>query len=70
MLYTQPLHWLPTSAPGPLIIGCVGWFFKSVVGRILDSGCQLKVLVGVGGKPSSPSEGYLKKALQVGTLIL
>jgi hypothetical protein len=29
-----------------LIVGCVGWFFESVVGRILDSGCRLKTVVG------------------------
>jgi hypothetical protein len=29
-----------------LIVGCVGWFFESVVGRILDSGCWLKTVVG------------------------
>ena len=29
-----------------LIVGCVGWFLESVVGRILDSGCQLKTVVG------------------------
>jgi hypothetical protein len=27
-----------------LIPGCVGWFFESVVGRILDSGCQFKIV--------------------------
>jgi hypothetical protein len=29
-----------------LIPGCVGWFFESVVGWILDSGCLLKMVVG------------------------
>jgi hypothetical protein len=29
-----------------LIVGCVGWFFESVVGRILDSGYRLKTVVG------------------------
>jgi hypothetical protein len=29
-----------------LIAGCVGWFFESVVGRILDSGCRFKMVVG------------------------
>jgi hypothetical protein len=34
------------NASGPLIPGCVGWFFESVVERILNSGCQLKIVVG------------------------
>ena len=34
----QGLHWL--------IVGCVGWFLESVVGRILESGCRLKTVVG------------------------
>jgi hypothetical protein len=33
------------SAPGPLIPGCVGWFFESVVWQILNSGCWLKTVV-------------------------
>jgi hypothetical protein len=45
-LQKWPLHRLPIGAPGPLIPGCVGWFFESVVGRILDSGCRLKMVVG------------------------
>jgi hypothetical protein len=36
---------LPSRFPR-LIVGCVGWFFESVVGRILDSGCRLKTVVG------------------------
>jgi hypothetical protein len=28
-----------------LILGCVGWFFESVVGWVLDLGCQLKMVV-------------------------
>jgi hypothetical protein len=36
---------LPLRSPR-LIVGCVGWFFESVVGRILDSGCRLKTVVG------------------------
>jgi hypothetical protein len=28
-----------------LILGCVGWFFESVIGHVLDSGCQLKTVV-------------------------
>jgi hypothetical protein len=31
-LQKRPLHRLPIGAPGPLIPGCVGWFFESVVG--------------------------------------
>jgi hypothetical protein len=41
-LFTWPLHRLPIGAPGPLIPGCVGWYFESVVGQILDSGYRLK----------------------------
>jgi hypothetical protein len=29
-----------------LIVGCVGWFFESVVGRILNSGYRFKMVVG------------------------
>jgi hypothetical protein len=36
---------LPSRSPR-LIVGWVGWFFESVVGRILDSGCRLKTVVG------------------------
>jgi hypothetical protein len=36
---------LPLRFPR-LIVGCVGWFLESVVRRILNSGCQLKMLVG------------------------
>jgi hypothetical protein len=45
-LQKQQLHQLPIGAPGPLIPGCVGWFFESVVRRILDSSCRLKAVVG------------------------
>jgi hypothetical protein len=45
-LQKQPRHQLPIGASGSLIPSCVGWFFESVVGRILDSGCQLKTVVG------------------------
>jgi hypothetical protein len=45
-LYMWPLHWLWIGAPGQLIPDCVGWFFESVVGRIIDSGCRLKKVVG------------------------
>jgi len=51
-LQKRRLHPLPIGAPTPfkvrpwLIVGCVGWFFESVVGRILDSGCRLKTVVG------------------------
>jgi hypothetical protein len=45
-LYTWPLHRIPTGAPGPLIPCCLDWFFESVVGRILDSGCWLNMVVG------------------------
>jgi hypothetical protein len=36
---------LPSRSPR-LIVGCVDWFFESVVGQILDSGCWLKMVVG------------------------
>lgn len=50
-LQQRRLHPLPIGAPTPfevsrLIVGCVGWFLESVVGRILDSGCRLKTVVG------------------------
>jgi hypothetical protein len=46
-LYTRLLHRLPISAPGPCILGCVGWFFESVVRWIIDLGCRLKTVVGL-----------------------
>jgi hypothetical protein len=45
-LYTRSLHRLPIGAPGLLIPGCVSWFFESVVGQILDTGCWLKTVIG------------------------
>jgi hypothetical protein len=42
---SQVVLLLPSRSPR-LIVGCVGWFFESVVGRILDSGCRLKTVVG------------------------
>jgi hypothetical protein len=45
-LQKRSFHQLPIGAPGPLILGCVSWFFESVVGQILDSGCRLKMVVG------------------------
>jgi hypothetical protein len=44
-LQKRLLHRLPIGAPNPLIPSCVGWFFESVVGLILDLGCQLKMVV-------------------------
>ena len=39
-----------SSAPNPCSwsssSGCVGWFFESVVGRILGSGCRIETVVG------------------------
>jgi hypothetical protein len=42
---SQVVLLLPSRSP-LLIVGCVGWFFESVVGRILDSGYRLKMVVG------------------------
>jgi hypothetical protein len=44
-LYMRPLHQLPIGTSSPLISGCVDWFFESVVGWILNSGCRLKMMV-------------------------
>jgi hypothetical protein len=41
-LYTRLLHRLPIGAPGLFIPGCVGWFFGSVVGRIINLGLPIK----------------------------
>jgi hypothetical protein len=40
-------NWCSYSLQGTpwLIVSCVGWFFESVVGRILDLGCRLKTVV-------------------------
>ena len=41
-------NWCSYSLHGSrwLIVGYVGWFFENVVGRILDSCCRLKKVVG------------------------
>jgi hypothetical protein len=44
-IHSQAVLLLPSRSPR-LIVGCVGWFFESVVGRILDSSCRLKTVVG------------------------
>jgi hypothetical protein len=45
-LHRRPLHRHPICAPGTLCSGCVCWFFESVIGRILDSGCCIRTVVG------------------------
>jgi hypothetical protein len=45
-LQERPLHRQPIGALDPLILGCVGCFFESVVRRLLNSGCRLKTVVG------------------------
>jgi hypothetical protein len=45
-LHRRPLHQHPIRALGTLCSGCVGWFFESVIGRILDSGCRIETVVG------------------------
>ena len=36
----------PIHAPATSCAGCVGWFFESVIGRILGSGCRIETVVG------------------------
>jgi hypothetical protein len=47
----RQLHPLPIGAPTPFEISSIDcklccWFLESVVGRVLDSGCRLKTVVG------------------------
>jgi hypothetical protein len=39
-LQKRPRHRHPIRALGLSCPGCVGWFFESVIGRILGSGCR------------------------------
>jgi len=45
-LQKRPLHRHPIRAPATSSAGCVGWFFESVIGRILGSGCRIEMVVG------------------------
>jgi len=45
-LRKRPLHRHPIRAPATSSAGCVGWFFESVIGRILASGCRIETVVG------------------------
>ena len=36
----------PIRAPATSCAGCIGWFFESVIGRILGSGCCIETVVG------------------------
>ena len=45
-LQKQPLHRHPIRAPATSCAGYVGWFFESVIGRILGSGCRIETVVG------------------------
>jgi hypothetical protein len=45
-LHQRPLHLHPICAPGTSCSGCVGWFFETVIGRILDLGCRIETVVG------------------------
>jgi hypothetical protein len=45
-LHRRPLHRHPICAPGTSCSCCIGWFFESVIGRILDSGYRIETVVG------------------------
>jgi hypothetical protein len=41
-LQKRPLHRHPIRAPATSSAGCVGWFFESVIRRIIGSGCRIE----------------------------